>query len=737
MPITIQPINNGDMTQKVELGKFTLDLVNQLDLKDSEKDQLVSESKSILSKCISPNVDEGTATGIAIGYVQSGKTMSFTCLTTLAMDNGYRIVIYFAGIKNNLLEQTTKRLKKDLLTESKNSRFYKVFQNPKKQNGVENNFRNALKLNTKPTLLITVLKKAQHINELISIFQTYTGQEIINNNALLIIDDEADQASLNTYARSNSKSEDWEDDEFSSTYASIVKLRSILKNHSYIQYTATPQAPLLISLMDLLSPNFHQILTPGDNYTGGKTFFNAENNLIARIPDEEVYHKTRNPLNDECPNSLIRSLQYFLLGVAIAVNIEEKVKFLSMMVHAAQENQGSKKFLNWINHLIDRWGTDLQNENNTDPTKLELIDEFKTVYDELKTNLEIIHPFNVVMNEVVQVIFDLNIKLVIQGEEEINWSNSTAHILVGADMLNRGFTVEGLSVTYMPRYSVGKSNADTIQQRCRFFGYKNDYLSVCKVYLPNDSIVEYEEYIQHEEILRDYLSKNANNTIENLERIFIISDRLNPTRRNVLSENIIKFKLQGWRQFNALQKIEDNIQFIEKFIEIHLTEFKLFQQYSTSDRTHRYLKINISEGISFLNNFYLGNVPDTFRKSSTIQYLNYLHENLQIEYIYIIEMAYKSEKPRKRSLEPNIDQHFSKIKNIFSGRSTSAKEESYAGDKSIKFEDSLCIQIHKIEIQDEENNRYFNSNWHGKIVYNLGLYYPDDFAHSFVANPEQ
>jgi hypothetical protein len=100
-------------------------------------------------------------------------------------------------------------------------------------------------------------------------------------------------------------------------------------------------------------------------------------------------------------------------------------------------------------------------------------------------------------------------------------------------------------------------------------------------------------------------------------------------------------------------------------------------------------------------------------------------------------MAYKSDKPRKRSLEPNIDQHFPKIKNIFSGRSTSAKEESYAGDKSIKFEDSLCIQIHKIEIQDEEHNRYFNSNWHGKIVYNLGIYYPEDFAHSFVANPEQ
>lgn len=80
----------------------------------------------------------------------------------------------------------------------------------------------------------------------------------------MIIDDEADQASLNGYAYKNSKnhSENWEDDaEFTSTYRAILKLRSILPNHSYVQYTATPQGPLLISLLDLLSPKYHTVLT--------------------------------------------------------------------------------------------------------------------------------------------------------------------------------------------------------------------------------------------------------------------------------------------------------------------------------------------------------------------------------------------------------------------------------------------------------------------------------------------
>ena len=71
----------------------------------------------------------GDVTGLAFGYVQSGKTMSFTNLTTLAADNGFKVIIYFAGIKNNLLTQTTNRLKKDLSIDM-NPGNYRVFQNP-------------------------------------------------------------------------------------------------------------------------------------------------------------------------------------------------------------------------------------------------------------------------------------------------------------------------------------------------------------------------------------------------------------------------------------------------------------------------------------------------------------------------------------------------------------------------------------------------------------------------------
>jgi len=698
-------------------GSRTRDLISRLTKLDSdERDNLINETTAILSQCVNPVNTVGSTTGIAIGYVQSGKTMSFTTLTALAIDNGFRIVIYFAGIKVNLLEQTTKRLKKDLHTESDNARFFKVYQSPTVADNVHGKIQSALKLNHKPAVLITVLKHYKHIEELTKIFRTPEVREELGNNGVLIIDDEADQASLNTYARKNSKSEDWEDDEFSSTYSSILNLRASLSNHSYIQYTATPQGPLLINIMDLLSPKFHVVLTPGKSYTGGKTFFENNTDLIFTIPDSEVYHHKHNQLA-ECPQSLIDALQLFLMGVAITVNIQGKESFLSMMIHADREQDASKQFYDWVKKLIGIWAERL-NLPNTDPSKIELVKEFRENYTEAVRRIETPPSFDLVIKEVLQAILDTNMELVIQGSREIDWSNASSHILVGADMLNRGYTVEGLAVSYMPRYSIGKSNADTIQQRCRFFGYKLNYLDSCRVFLPNDSIMEYRDYVEHEEIMRTMLKEN---TLEQLEQLLILSSAINPTRNNILSTDLVKHKLNGWRQMNALQHVDENISFINAFL--NAQTFKNFKDYGTPDRKHRYVKLDIKKIIEFLKDFKIANMPDALRKSSTIQYLRYLADKRDVKYAYLFEMSYAVEKGRERSLDTESGKI--KINNIFSGRSTTGSE-TYPGDKGIRFDDALCIQIHKIKL------KHSSMQWDKKVVYTLGIYYPEDFAHSFV-----
>lgn len=522
--------------------------------------------------------------------------------------------------------------------------------------------------------------------------------------------------SLNTYARKNSKSEDWEENEFSSTYSSILNLRAALPNHSYIQYTATPQGPLLINIMDLLSPKFHKVLTPGKSYTGGKTFFEDNTDLIISIPEREVYHHKNNQL-PECPQSLINALQIFICGVAITVNIQGKENFLSMLIHADSLKDVSRQFYDWVKMLKDSWEDILQLPNG-DPSKSELIEQFKENYFEAVRRIDNPPSFNVVIEEVLQVILDTNIELVIAGSREIDWSNATAHILVGADMLNRGYTVEGLMVSYMPRYSIGKSNADTIQQRCRFFGYKRNFLDRCRVFLPNESIMEYREYVEHEEIFRANLKEHS---LEEYEQLLILSGNVNPTRNNILSVDLIKHKLSGWRQLNALQHIDENNVFIENFIANNT--FTNFEDFGTPDRRHRYIKIDINVAIEFLKNFKIANMPDALRKSSTIQYLRFLADKNEVNHIYIFQMAYSVEEGRKRSLD--TDGGKLKISNIFSGRALSGTDK-YPGDKGIKFEDSICIQIHKIRLIHP------SMQWANKLIHTFGIYYPEDFAHSFV-----
>lgn len=141
-----------------------------------------------------------------------------------------------------------------------------------------------------------ILKHYKHIEAITSIFKSNDFVEAMEGETVLIIDDEADQASLNSYGRKNSKKAVDEEEEKSRTYDSILKMRTALPGNTYIQYTATPQANILISMKDMLSPKSHTLLTPGDGYIGGKLFFGRGENhdlyrgrLIQQIPAEEVF----------------------------------------------------------------------------------------------------------------------------------------------------------------------------------------------------------------------------------------------------------------------------------------------------------------------------------------------------------------------------------------------------------------------------------------------------------------
>ena len=687
---------------------------------------LEREALDVLSHCIDPRLDcVQSTTSLAVGYVQSGKTLSFTALSALASDNGFRVIIYLAGLKDNLVSQTADRLREDLLNDGRNNSYYKLHENPTDADAQR--IKSDLLLPTKPAVLITIHKNPSRLNKLIKLLKNRLISGQLGNKPVLIIDDEADQASLNGYAYSNSRNgeADWTEDKFTATYSAILRLRAALPNHSYVQYTATPQGPLLISLLDLLSPKHHTVLTPGKGYVGGKTFFKDEPGLVLTIPEDQVYNFRRNNL-DKCPPSLKDALQMHVLAVVLVVNFFKKENFLSMMIHVDVRRGASQKFKKWVDSILEHWNSIIESGSD-DIAYGRLIKSFEQVYPEAIREYEkhgISCPsFDVIKKHIPGVILDTKTTLVISGLDVppvIKWTDYSSHILIGAEMLNRGFTIKNLAISYMPRYSIGRSMADTIQQRCRFFGYKENYLWSCRVYLPVGSQMEYVEYVEHEEEMRKWLKDNPN--IETVERLLLISPNLNPTRKSILSVKTVSDKLKGWRLTNAVQAIDENCVFVENFLAGLQSNFRKWRRYNTVDRNHRYVKLPIEQVIDFLSGFRFQNFPDSARKEATLRYMKYhaSHPEKPVSYAYIIQMAYAG-KSRVRG----FDAHDLRISNLHSGRS-GVGNDVYPGDKSIKFDDSICIQIHRIKLDCD------SVQWGGKELYTLAIYYPDQLAINYV-----
>ncbi len=708
------------------IGPRTLQLANKLNVSEKSKETVISEACQILSRCKYPG-ETGSRTNIAVGYVQSGKTMSFTVLSALAADNGFKIIIYLTGTKKNLQTQTYKRLKDSFIVEG-DYKSFRIFEDSLENTPSDiNRIRNFLLIDG-CVLMFPILKHYQHIDTLASLLQSTSIAPLLNDKGVLIIDDEADQSSFNTYARANTRKEDWEEDDFSSTYTSILNLRKSFPCHSYVQYTATPQAAFLIDSNDILSPEYHTVLTPGDDYTGGLFFFkNKDMKFVEIIPEEEIYHKDRNPLST-MPKTLDKALKEFLISVAIKVFIKKEVDFLSMMIHIDGSRDSNELFCKWVSLKLSSWIDIIQRPVN-DPSYEMFVSNLKEAYDSI-TQYVINKPsLDNVVKELHDVMLLTHIRLV-QGDGpssysvergEIDWNESPAHILVGADMLNRGFTVEKLSMTYMPRTSKNKSNADTIEQRCRFFGYKQKYADVCRIYISQKSKQEYLDYVDHEEMLRKNLKQCTSVAdFSKMSRAMVLTNRLNPTRSNILSTKLVRDKLIGWRQLRTIDNLEDTTMKVDEMLKKipanHFTYYPSFDGYPV--RNHRFINVDIDSFIDFFKQIRYNEIPLITRKLVTIQYLRYLKEQGKIDHVCMIDMAYSATGKDMRSHKiPG-----GKPANLMQGHSL---DNVYPGDGAYCFEDTVCFQIHHFRVIDSG----YNGN---KIACNFTIYYPEKIGTEYI-----
>ncbi|WP_104657441.1 Z1 domain-containing protein [Ralstonia insidiosa] len=506
--------------------------------------RVVFEAQQILGRCVDPKEGPAGATGLAVGYVQSGKTLSFTTLAALARDNGYGMVILIAGVLDNLLKQTLARLSADLNLSGGLARPWVLIDRPTPDKASETQLRQhlakwsdpSLPAQKKRTVMVVVLKNHKRMANL----RECLADLDLTAVPTLVIDDEADQASLNNFADKNRRTGS---NKKSTNYGEVTELKDLLPHHTYVQYTATPQAPLLVGLSDALSPRFAELLSPGDGYVGGKVVFAPLARYARTIPEDEA-DATLATSPDGPPATLVEALRTFLLG-ACAVEASGKVAHRTMMIHPSQQTELHSDYQVWLAELIREWRSMV-----TDPA---LRDDFFKDFHKAHADLaETVGNALASLDELVAhmpyVLKTVNYREVNStgpGSEPVDWSGCEYWILVGGAKLDRGYTVEGLTVTYMPR-PIGTGNADNLQQRARFYGYKQKYIGYCRVYLRRSVKDAFRNYVEHEEAIHESLRKTRGHPLSEWNRQFTLDRAMSPTRKSVIGITLDEVVAANW-----------------------------------------------------------------------------------------------------------------------------------------------------------------------------------------------
>lgn len=512
----------------------------------------------ILDKCVNPQ-KEGSwdRRGMVVGHVQSGKTSNYVGLINKATDAGYKVIIVIAGTISSLRRQTQERIDSGyigrnssaFIRENENriigvgkykvdTEIYSLTSSYFKSND-EGDFNqsvaNRLNIPIGKNPVVFVIKKNKSILEnMIDWFSKNENTQIINgtpklfNVPALIIDDEADAASVNASKDIN---------EIKTINRLIRVLLNIFNQNTFIGYTATPYANLFISQEynealttfvkgkeyrigeDLFPRDFIINIKAPTNYIGAAKMFGYENpipeltkeplDIFREIDDyDPPFFKSINKYNKEdlpeyLPPSLERAIKSFILTCAIRRVRGHESKHNSMLIHVAL----LVKWIDRVAHLTNEKTKEYQNAiQSEDP---ELLSELKALYetDFIPTTKNVLdnleykdirikeHTWLEVARELKKAASKIEVRSVhgtrsttnleYHNIEEIDYNryeNGLSVIAVGGSRLSRGITLEGLSISYYIRTT---KMYDSLMQMGRWFGYRPGYVDLCRLFTTN------------------------------------------------------------------------------------------------------------------------------------------------------------------------------------------------------------------------------------------------------------
>lgn len=555
--------------------------------------------------------------GLVIGDIQSGKTANYTSVCNKATDAGYKIIIVLAGRTNTLRKQTQKRLESDFIGAKKDDAnqkkgeiiptitvgvglFGKINNNPIEAFTTNiNDFSKkvadttTISFNNNMMPKLFVLKKNKSVLSNLADWLSDANHHQVIDVPMLLIDDEADDASVNTK-------------DVDSPTAINACIRRILKQFSrstYLAVTATPFANILINPYvegtatidpDLFPDDFIYCLPTPSNYYGSEKLFRDENNSDIVIPIKEkdverafpFKHKKTQEIN-ELPISLKDAIRYFAITNATRDILGHNKTHRSMMINVSrfvdvQNRLKSKVRVFWNDSII----LYLKAYSHMGEIALNYpeIKEIKRVFDE--SGIE--KKYGIIWDDLQKHLFESNEKVTVnsvnqKSSDSIDYerfekenNDGMRVIAIGGDCLSRGLTLEGLCVSYFYRNS---QMYDTLMQMGRWFGFRPGYDKLVKVWMAEIAVDWYSHISAATEALKIEVYRMNRNKMTPLEFGYKICghpDALIPTARAKMKNakmdvayaeiDVSGHLIECPRLYSDVRRIEHNRQVVESFV---------------------------------------------------------------------------------------------------------------------------------------------------------------------------
>lgn len=504
--------------------------------------------------------------GMVVGQVQSGKTANYTGLICKAADAGYKVIIIMAGIHNSLRSQTQLRLDEGFRgIDSKQDRVYRLnsprigvgrIQMPPDSKIAAHSLTTsddlgdfkkttakavATYIGNDPVILVikkngSILKNLLQWIKSSHVAEAHESDKIVPNIPLLLIDDEADNASINTKLLEEGANRKFKTkQDVTRINALIRQLLQTFSKSAYVGYTATPFANIFIPHdvdtddegKDLFPGSFIINLRPPSNYIGPAEVFGITTKdkdataglpIVRRVIDSEEQlpgqHKiTLSPT--DLPDSLKEAIQVFILTCAARIARGQGNEHNSMLIHVTR----FVRVQDVVTDLVDKEWRSLRTriENGDGARSANLRDELRELWESefepTTKKMQVLPPEDRNMTPLVWEDIEPHLALAV-GRIQIKQINGTAKdvldyydhkdgqsvIAIGGDKLSRGLTLEGLSVSYYLRAS---RMYDTLMQMGRWFGYRPGYADLCRLYTTPELIEWYRHITAASEELRE------------------------------------------------------------------------------------------------------------------------------------------------------------------------------------------------------------------------------------------